>query len=146
MIRRFLVLSVLAAVVTGPAAAAPPEGKGKPEKAGPAAPAGPDLGGVVTATVLGEIERRLIGDYFRTTPPAALPPGLAKQGKIPPGIARQIQRGQRLPDDVRMIPLPADLRGRLPVYRGATPVVVGRDVLLVQEGTRLILDILEGVL
>lgn len=164
MIRRFLLLTAALATVAlaAPAVAQPPEGKGKPdhaghgdkghadkgkpEKAGPARPAGPDLGDVVTATVLSEIERRLIGDYFRTTPTAALPPGLAKQGKVPPGIARQIQRGQRLPPEVAMLPLPDDLLRRLPPRAGATPVVVGSDVVLVQEGTRLILDILEGVL
>ena len=156
MIRRFLLLTVLAAVVTGPAVAQPPEGKGKPDHAGHGEKghadkgkpekAGPDLGDVVTATVLSEIERRLIGDYFRTTPTAALPPGLAKKDKIPPGIARQIQRGQRLPPEVAMLPLPDDLLRRLPPRAGATPVVVGSDVVLVQEGTRLILDILEGVL
>lgn len=159
MIRRFLLLTAVAAALAGPAAAAPPEGKGKPEHAGKpdkadkgdkgagkAATAAPDLGDAVAAAVLGELERQLIGDYFRATPPSALPPGLAKQGKVPPGIARQIQRGQRLPDDVQMLPLPADLLGRLPSYRGARPVVVGSDVVLVQEGTRLILDILKDVL
>ncbi|SOD98984.1 hypothetical protein [Caenispirillum bisanense] len=164
MIRRFLLPTAIAAAlaVAGPAAASPPEGKGKPEHAGkpdkadkgpdkgkPAKVTGtgaPDLGDAVAAAVLGELERQLIGDYFRSTPPSALPPGLAKQGKVPPGIARQIQRGQRLPDDVQMLPLPADLLGRLPSYRGARPVVVGSDVVLVQEGTRLILDILKDVL
>lgn len=165
MIRRFLLLTAVAAALAGPAAASPPEGKGKPEhagkpdkadkgpekgvdkgKPGKATTAAPDLGDAVAATVLGELERQLIGDYFRTTPPSALPPGLAKQGKVPPGIARQIQRGQRLPDDVQMLPLPGDLLGRLPSYRGARPVVVGTDVVLVQEGTRLILDILKDVL
>lgn len=159
MIRRVLLLTAVAAALAGPAAASPPEGKGKPEhagkpdkgdkgkdKAGKAAAADPDLGDALAAAVLGELERQVIGDYFRTTPPSALPPGLAKQGKVPPGIARQIQRGQRLPDDVQMLPLPADLLGRLPSYRGARPVVVGSDVVLVQEGTRLILDILKDVL
>lgn len=159
MIRRFLLLTAALATVAlaAPAVAQPPEGKGKPDHAGhgdkghadkgkPEKAAGPDLGDVVTATVLSEIERRLIGDYFRTTPTAALPPGLAKKDKIPPGIARQIQRGQRLPPEVAMLPLPDDLLRRLPPRAGARPVVVGTDVVLVQEGTRLILDILEGVL
>ena len=59
---------------------------------------------------------------------------------------QQRQPGPRLPDDVQMLPLPAALLGRLPSYRGARPVVVGSDVGLVQEGTRLILDILKDVL
>ncbi|MCA1941679.1 MAG: hypothetical protein LDL26_11850 [Caenispirillum bisanense] len=156
MIRRLLLLTAVAAALAGPAAASPPEGKGKPEHAGKpdkgdkgsgkAAATSADLGDALAAAALGDLERRLIGDYFRATPPSALPPGLAKQGKVPPGIARQIQRGQRLPDDVQMLPLPADLLGRLPSYRGARPVVVGTDVVLVQEGTRLILDILKDVL
>ena len=159
MIRRFLLLTAVVAALAGPAAASPPEGKGKPEHAGKpdkgdkgdkgkdkAAATGVDLGDALAAAALGDPERQLIGDYFNTTPPSALPPGLAKQGKVPPGIARQIQRGQRLPDDVQMLPLPADLLGRLPSYPGARPVVVGTDVVLVQEGTRLILDILKDVL
>lgn len=164
---RTAALSAAAVVLAlaAPALAAPPEGKGKPDHAGkpdrddrhggkpdkgdhPQARGAstPGLDDVVTATVLGEIERRLIGDYFRATPTAALPPGLARQNKLPPGIARQIQRGQRLPDDIVLVPLPDDLLHRLPPYRGAQPVVVGGDVVLIQEGTRLILDILENVL
>lgn len=73
-----------------------------------------------------------------------LPPGLAKRAQLPPGLAK---RGNRLPAGLMKGDLPTDLERQL----GALPpnverVIVDNDVLLVEQGTNLILDVLEGVI
>lgn len=60
-----------------------------------------------------------------------LPPGLAKQGKIPPGLARQ--------------DLPEGLRGRLPMRDGLERVIVDGNVVLIDSATEIVLDILKGI-
>ncbi|WP_404382125.1 hypothetical protein [Caenispirillum salinarum] len=160
-----LILSTaLAALLTAaaPAMAAPPEGKGKPDHAGgPSKGNGPgndamvaplkkgeaSVGDIILDTVLTEVERRLIRDYFAGTDRSSLPPGLAKRDQLPPGLARQVQRNGTLPPGLDPDPLPRDLIDRLPRRgQGIERVVVGSDVILIEQGTRLILDIMENVL
>lgn len=162
-----LILSTaLAALLTaaGPAMAAPPEGKGKPDHAGgpsksqgngpgndaliaPLKKGEADVGDIILDTVLTEVERRLIRDYFAGTDRSSLPPGLAKRDQLPPGLARQVQRNGVLPPGLDPDPLPRDLIDRLPRRgQGIDRVVVGTDVILIEQGTRLILDIMENVL
>lgn len=74
----------------------------------------------------------------------AMPPGLAKQGKIPPGIAMQIQEGKRLPDGVGRA-LPPLLVAQLPQRVGVRSVLVGDDLVLVDAVSQVIVDILRGV-
>ncbi len=74
----------------------------------------------------------------------SLPPGLAKQGKIPPGIAAQIQQGKRLPDEIGL-PLPSTLRALLPKRSGVQSLLVGDDVVLVDAVSQVIVDVLRGV-
>jgi hypothetical protein len=94
---------------------------------------------------ISEHDRRLIQDYYRgrsqghqgKTPPGLarrdqLPPGLAKRDTLPPGL-----RGRGLPDELeaRLAALP------LPYVRMA----VGADIVLMNGQTRVIVDILRGV-
>ena len=73
-----------------------------------------------------------------------LPPGLAKRDQLPPGLAK---RGNRLPPGLMKSDLPPELESKLPdLPENVERVVVDDDVLLVQKGTDLILDVLEGVL
>lgn len=73
-----------------------------------------------------------------------LPPGLAKRDQLPPGLAK---RGNRLPPGLMKSDLPPELESKLPdLPANVERVVVDDDVLLVQKGTDLILDVLEGVL
>jgi len=73
-----------------------------------------------------------------------LPPGLAKRDQLPPGLAK---RGNRLPAGLMKGDLPADLESKLPpLPKNVERVVIDNDVLLVQKGTDLILDVLEGVI
>jgi len=73
-----------------------------------------------------------------------LPPGLAKRDQLPPGLAK---RGNQLPPGLMKGDLPPDLEKSLPkLPDNVERVVVDTDVLLVQKGTDLILDVIEGVL
>ncbi len=73
-----------------------------------------------------------------------LPPGLAKRDQLPPGLAK---RGNQLPPGLMKSDLPPDLEKQLPkLPDNVERVVVDDDVLLVQRGTDIILDVLEGVL
>ena len=105
-----------------------------------------DLGDIL----MDEVERRLIRSYYSRNyhdyvyagKSKGIPPGLAKKGWLPPGIAMQIARGQRIPDDVAYYRLPDDLRGQLPRRSGYEYYIVDDKVLLVREATNLILDVL----
>lgn len=62
-----------------------------------------------------------------------LPPGLAKNGKLPPGIAKR--------------QLPAALVGQLPPPpKGYERIIVDNDVLLVNIATQVVHDVLTDVL
>ena len=76
-----------------------------------------------------------------------LPPGLAKRDSLPPGLQRQLERNGRLPPGLETRDLPDDLEKALPPPpKGTERVVAGEDVVLVDTGTKIILDVLEGVL
>jgi Ni/Co efflux regulator RcnB len=75
-----------------------------------------------------------------------LPPGLAKRETLPPGLAQQLQRNGQLPPGLEKRDLPDDLRSMLPKrLPGHRRVIVDNDVLLIEEATGLILDILEDI-
>lgn len=77
-----------------------------------------------------------------------LPPGLAKRGQLPPGLQRHLERDGTLPPGLqkRVHPLPAVLERRLPrIPRGIRRVVVAGNVILLEERTARILDIIEDV-
>ena len=108
--------------------------------------------------VFSEIERRLVRDYYRggalRAPDAAarIKAAKPKQGpggnrRAPPGLARQLQSRGTLPPGLAKRDLPADLASRLPFpWPGTQRVIVDNDVLLIQQATGLILDILEDVI
>lgn len=94
-------------------------------------------------------ERRIIREFYVTTPGRGLPPGLAKRGgNLPPGLQKHLQRNGTLPPGLqkRLEPFPADLERRLPgipeIWRR---VILGRDVILLDRRTNRILDIIENV-
>ncbi len=103
----------------------------------------------VAERVLTDLEQAILRDYFRTAEPAdtsrkGLPPGLAKRDTLPPGLAMQLERNGRLPPGLEGRALPADLESRLPTRAGTKRVILDNDVVLIEEGTRVILDILRG--
>ncbi len=65
---------------------------------------------------------------------------------LPPGIAMKLERGGSLPPGIAKRDLPADLRARLPNRTDdAIRQIVGNDVVLIQKGTELILDVISDV-
>lgn len=90
-------------------------------------------------------ERDEIRYYFESNPSARqqLPPGLAKQNKIPPGWQKKIGVGQRVPDDIwaYRVPLPPDILVKLPPPPpGVIHVRIQDHVLKVIEKTHEVLD------
>ena len=93
---------------------------------------------------------RLIRDWFAQPGNTSnLPPGLAKRESLPPGLERQLQRNGTLPPGLqkRVQPLPIALEQQLPVTpTGMRRVVIGVHVVLLQESTSRIVDLLRNVL
>lgn len=131
--------------------------------ANPPVGAEPSVGDVV----IGEIERRIMRDYYQrhlddweheqggnknkhknkngngTGKNQGLPPGLAKRGELPPGLAKQLVRNGHLPPGLEGRDLPPDLLSRLPRLDSAYRYVVADDkVMLVRRATNVIMDIL----
>ena len=95
--------------------------------------------------VFSDHDRRLLRDYYRVDY-RGLPPGLAKQGKVPPGHAFRLQRRQPLPADIHWDYLPANLErqlSRLP--EGYVRVSVGGSVAIMNVRTRIIVDLVEDI-
>lgn len=157
-------LILLLAVLAGPALADPPwarsgddsrgrgerheqyEKKEKREKYGKHEPRGYFMSD----------DRIVIRDYYQRNP-GHLPPGLAKRGgNLPPGLAKRqgglppgLAKGQVIDPrlEVELLPLPRELEIRLPpppheVIRR----IIGRDILLIHEHNRKVLDILRDAL
>ncbi len=100
-------------------------------------------------------EKELIGDFFdilrgnqeskSSKGKKGLPPGLAKKKQLPPGLAKQVEKNGILPPGLAKRDLPNDLRSRLPDRKSIFErIIVGDDVLLIEKGTEIILDILRG--
>jgi hypothetical protein len=126
-------------------------GKGKSKKNHEAAPAEQSATGYAPGQgehgrpAFSEHDRDEISSYFGGHPDARkqLPPGLAKQNKIPPGWQKKLERGQRIPDDVwaHRVPLPRDLKlGETKL--GVIHVRIEDRIVKVAEKTREVLDVL----
>ncbi len=86
-------------------------------------------------------DRRAIEEYYKKGKKRKdLPPGLAKRGgSLPPGLAKR----DRLPPGLEYDPLPAELEARLsPLPSGYIRVRVGRDIVLMDGRTRVIMDVI----
>jgi len=87
-------------------------------------------------------DRALIEQYYRTAKPKKAPPGLAKRERLPPGLAKR----DTLPPGLQGRLLPRELESRLAVLPAAyVRVIIGRDIVLMNRDTRVVLDILYGV-
>jgi hypothetical protein len=96
-------------------------------------------------------ERRIIENYYRSSGPSkGLPPGLAKRGgKLPPGLQKHLDKNGTLPPGLqkRLEPLPKDLDVRLPrLPDNWQRVILEKDVILLDQRTNKILDIIENVI
>ena len=94
-------------------------------------------------------ERQLILEFFHGQS-SRLPPGLAKRGgNLPPGLQKHLKRNGTLPPGLqkRLQPFPVDLEQRLPripeIWRR---VVLGPHVILLDQRTSRILDLIENMI
>jgi len=94
--------------------------------------------------------RGILIDYYGGRARAGhCPPGLKKKhnGCLPPGQAKQWQRGYVLPADVRYYPLPQALLVRLPPPPPQHRYVqVAGDILMIAVGTSMVVDAVEDIL
>ena len=89
-------------------------------------------------------DRELITGWFHSNL-AGLPPGLAKREQLPPGLQKQLVKNGTLPPGLqkKVQPLPAALGHQLPpLPAGYQRVMVGTNVILMNEKSRLIADVL----
>lgn len=161
---RILAAVLAGALATGLADASASRAESEPGSAG--ANSGANSGAVAQAQpsvgdiVIGEIERRILNDYYRRNAETwvaanpdyangnkqkhkSLPPGIAKKGTLPPGIAKQLARNNQLPPGLAYRDLPPDLIAQLPPRPPAYRYVIVDDrVMLIQAATNVILDVL----
>lgn len=110
----------------------------------------------VANAVFSQKDAKIIRDYYEAlnkqeqehkAKEKGLPPGLAKREQLPPGLQQHLERHGKLPPGLEKKRLPGDLDKRLsPVPKGYKRLIVGRDVVLVDERTQVIADILTDVL
>lgn len=97
--------------------------------------------------VFSDSDRTKIRHYYtggRKT--GSLPPGLAKKKDLPPGLEKHIEKYGELPPGLRGNRLPPELDrtlSRLP--DGYVRLKVGTDVVLMNEKTRMIFDVVWDV-
>jgi len=124
------------------ATAAPPEGKGKPEKHEKHAGKGnqrahhePERNEPAIVVHISAADARRIAIGHQAVGYAALPPGIRKnlaRGKpLPPGIAK------------KMVPQP--VLAQLPQYPGYEWQVAGSDLVLIALATAIVTEVLVGV-
>lgn len=89
-------------------------------------------------------ERLYIQDWYSRN----LPPGLAKQGKIPPGHAKRLERGSSWPPQgVEYERLPRELTRQLsPLPEHMDYYRVGADVVIADTAGQIVSDVVYGVL
>ena len=103
-------------------------------------PAAPQVGATV---VFSADDIQIIRAYYQTNAYADNGKGKGKSKSLPPGIAKNLQRGKPLPPGIVKRALPYDLRSRLsrpPVGYGR--YVVAGKILLVKLGTQMVRNIL----
>jgi len=94
------------------------------------------------AVGINEHDRALIQDYYGKRK-RNLPPGLSKrQGSLPPGLAKR----DTLPPGLQTESLPVDLERQLSALpSGYVRIRVGSDVALLDNRTRVVLDVVYGI-
>lgn len=87
-------------------------------------------------------DRNIIEDFLRTEYRSDCPPGLAKKnnGCLPPGIAKKYELDQPLPPGITARSIDDSLYSRLRHINGYEYVRVDKDILLVSEATKKVVD------
>jgi len=96
----------------------------------------------------GDNDRRVIHDFYghKKIKRKSLPPGLAKKGKLPPGLQKQLKKNGKLPPGLAKRNLPFKLEKRLsPIPQGYVRLRVGADIVLMNEETEVVVDIIHDI-
>lgn len=97
------------------------------------------------AVVFSDHDRGIIHDYYSRRR-SSLPPGLAKKGKLPPGLQKQVERNGHLPPGLEGEPLPNDLERQLQTLPDDyVRLRLGADIALMNGHTRVIVDVVKDV-
>ena len=113
-----------------------------------------DSGAVVVETedfraaiVFSDNDRAKIKNYYKSKyKTKAMPPGLAKKHELPPGLRKHIEKYGELPPGLEGRRLPIDLERTLsPLPAGYVRLSIGGDILLMNERTRYVLDVVFDV-
>ncbi len=88
--------------------------------------------------LFGDNERNIISDYFRKNTVAT--------SSLPPGIAKNVARGKPVPPGIAKRGLPNDLMSQLPIRDGWNRFIVGNDILLVDQETGTIADVIKDIM
>lgn len=113
-----------------------------------------DISGVVKvkgintslAIYFSDADRRHIVNYYQGRKSKKTPPGLAKKGKLPPGLQKQIERNGHLPPGLQGRGLPAALNGSLSnLPEGYVRLVVEKDIVLMNKKTGIVADVMPGI-
>ena len=134
-----LLAGLVAVAMSVSSAWAQGNGNGHSKAAGPSMQTA-DSGQVTLSATITAIERQTIFAYFQQHQAS-----YAGMKPLPPGIAKKIARGGTLPPGIAKRYFPNDLIVQLPPRPGQQWVIAGTDVLLIQAGTSLILDLLARV-
>ena len=93
-----------------------------------------------------ENEIAIIRDYYKTHDSSSKHAHKKKKG-LPPGIAKNLQRGKPLPPGIAKKYLPGDLQGKLPpAPDGYERVALDGKILLIEFATQMVADVLTVVL
>lgn len=93
-------------------------------------------------------ERRYILDWFHDSNNLKALSGLLRREQLPPSLQRQLAKDGKFPPGLesRLQPLPVVLEGTLPkLPEGNRRILVGDNVILLDETTLSIVDIIAGV-
>ena len=98
--------------------------------------------------VFSDSDRGKIKHHYRNFKKTkTMPPGLAKKQKLPPGLQKHIAKHGKLPPGLEGRRLPRDLERTLShLPAGYVRFRVGGDVVLLNEKTRVVLDVIWDVL
>jgi hypothetical protein len=86
----------------------------------------------------------VIRQYYHGVPESKLPPGLAKRGDLPPGLAKQLKRNGHLPPGLekKIYPFPVELERRLPpLPPDYGRAFIGGNAVIYNKSTSIIIDI-----
>lgn len=81
-------------------------------------------------------ERQIVAEFFATN--------RHEVEALPPGIARNLARGKRLPPGIAKRQIPSALQVQLPTRVGVEVSIFGDRIVLL-EASGLVVDILEGI-